>query len=564
VVVKAGFNRFPLLLYILNIYIIKANIVGAAVDGNYQMVKFVDGIFKKVPKKKTTESSGKLEVNKKTKQSSKKTISKKGLDFAVPKKINFLKIAKASTAAFLFLATALLMGVFLLNVIYADKNIPGLRVAGQSVGGLTPDEAKKILDQATSKFLDQKITFIYGGGEKSWETTPGEIGLSFSNGKSISEIFAIGHSGNLKEDIKGEILTLLGRKNKNFDASFQFDDLKVDAFLAKISQDINSPVKNATLKFEGLEAVVVAEEAGQLVPQSEIKKLLSLKIAKLDTNKIVVFRERVEPAIKEKDTLSVKAETAKLVSMPVEFTYNNKSFTVDQQTVASWISFVEKQESGKLVLGWEINAKNFQDYLVNVKKLQRAAVDKQIQIISGQEYVLREGKPGQTVDVTDASLKLKDQLLIDGERKVSLITAQLPPKTVTVGSDAITPASMEPYIDIDISSQVMTIFSEGQVVYRFRVSTGKWEMPTPLGWGKILNKQPRAYSKKYGLYMPWWMAFQPGGYGIHELPEWPNGAKEGQGHLGRRVSHGCIRLGIGPAKTVYDWASVGTPVYVHN
>lgn len=119
------------------------------------------------------------------------------------------------------------------------------------------------------------------------------------------------------------------------------------------------------------------------------------------------------------------------------------------------------------------------------------------------------------------------------------------------------------YIDIDLRTQTLTVFENRNPVYRFKISTGRWNYPTPVGTFSIRNKIPRAYSSKYNLYMPWWMAFKWDGYGIHELPEWPSGAKEGAGHLGTPVSHGCVRLGVGPAKTVYDWASIGDAVYVH-
>jgi len=34
--------------------------------------------------------------------------------------------------------------------------------------------------------------------------------------------------------------------------------------------------------------------------------------------------------------------------------------------------------------------------------------------------------------------------------------------------------------------------------------------------------------------------------------------------LGHAVSHGCVRLQIGPAKEVYDWTEVGvTKIFVH-
>lgn len=120
------------------------------------------------------------------------------------------------------------------------------------------------------------------------------------------------------------------------------------------------------------------------------------------------------------------------------------------------------------------------------------------------------------------------------------------------------------YIDINTASQVMVIFENGVALDVYLVSSGKRGMDTPKGTFSIHNKTPRAWSKTYGLYMPYWMAIVPGGkFGIHELPEWPGGYKEGANHLGTPVSHGCVRLGIGNAKRVYEWADIGTPVVVY-
>lgn len=120
------------------------------------------------------------------------------------------------------------------------------------------------------------------------------------------------------------------------------------------------------------------------------------------------------------------------------------------------------------------------------------------------------------------------------------------------------------YIDVSLSHQNMVLFEDGQFVDAYLVSSGKAAMPTPPGTYHIQNKVPRAYSKEYGLYMPNWMALVASGkFGIHELPEWPNGYKEGAAHLGIPVSHGCVRLGVGAAKRVYDWADIGTTVIVH-
>lgn len=119
------------------------------------------------------------------------------------------------------------------------------------------------------------------------------------------------------------------------------------------------------------------------------------------------------------------------------------------------------------------------------------------------------------------------------------------------------------YIDIDISSQTMFIFQNGKEKGAFKISSGKRGMDTPLGVFKVMAKAKRPWSQMYSLYMPWFIQFTNQGHGIHELPEWPSGYKEGTNHLGIPVSHGCVRLGIGPAQDVYNFADVGTPIVIH-
>ncbi len=124
------------------------------------------------------------------------------------------------------------------------------------------------------------------------------------------------------------------------------------------------------------------------------------------------------------------------------------------------------------------------------------------------------------------------------------------------------------YIDIDISEQMLRYYENGQKIGEHRISTGKWSMPTPLGTFKTTNKILVAYSKPYSLYMDYWMAFAGNGaYGIHSLPYWKiAGGRiyEGENHLGVRVSHGCVRQSLADSKKLYEWASVGTTVIVHD
>jgi len=117
-------------------------------------------------------------------------------------------------------------------------------------------------------------------------------------------------------------------------------------------------------------------------------------------------------------------------------------------------------------------------------------------------------------------------------------------------------------IDISLYSQKLFYFLGGVLMFDVPVSSGIYDT-TPRGQFHIENKNIKAWSH-YGLWMPYWMAITPDGkYGIHELPIWPNGYREGEDHLGRPVSHGCIRLGTEMAKKIYNLTELGTVVNIY-
>ncbi len=123
------------------------------------------------------------------------------------------------------------------------------------------------------------------------------------------------------------------------------------------------------------------------------------------------------------------------------------------------------------------------------------------------------------------------------------------------------PVKLSKRIEVDLSNQELHYFLGGVRLNKFIISSGI-NNSTPKGFFRIDEKQKKAWSS-FGLWMPFWMSFLNGYYGIHELPEWPDGRKEGENHLGLPVSHGCIRLGSENAEILYNWAEKGTLVYIY-
>jgi len=164
-----------------------------------------------------------------------------------------------------------------------------------------------------------------------------------------------------------------------------------------------------------------------------------------------------------------------------------------------------------------------------------------------QEYPTKKDDNQQDQELKEFSIKTS--------RNSKEIQAKIPKKIKTYDTEG-------KLITINIAKQKLSYYQDGYRIKTYSTSTGAPGYGTPKGEFSIINKTKLAYSKTYGLYMPFWMAFTKKGHGIHELPYWPSGYREGEDHLGKPVSHGCVRLGIGSAGELFEWAEVGTKIKI--
>ncbi len=112
-------------------------------------------------------------------------------------------------------------------------------------------------------------------------------------------------------------------------------------------------------------------------------------------------------------------------------------------------------------------------------------------------------------------------------------------------------------IEVDLSEQMLTAWQGDVVVLRTIVSTGRAEFPTVLGTWPIRTKltSTRMIGPGYNTPDVPWTMYYFRGYAIHGA-YWHN-------NFGTPVSHGCVNMRPAEAKLLFDWASVGTTVTVH-
>ncbi len=105
------------------------------------------------------------------------------------------------------------------------------------------------------------------------------------------------------------------------------------------------------------------------------------------------------------------------------------------------------------------------------------------------------------------------------------------------------------HVEADLTHQVLALIGKGGVVQRiYQISSGKPSTPTQLGMYSV-------YWKEWGTNNDGMVDsnFFNGGDAIHGYAEVPPYA----------ASHGCLRVWIPDAASIYAWVQVGTPVDVY-
>jgi lipoprotein-anchoring transpeptidase ErfK/SrfK len=104
------------------------------------------------------------------------------------------------------------------------------------------------------------------------------------------------------------------------------------------------------------------------------------------------------------------------------------------------------------------------------------------------------------------------------------------------------------HAEFDWSRQVLVLARGSRPVKVLHASSGKPSTPTVFGTFHFYRKSPGYNSK--GMY---YSNYFVGGYAIHGYQDVPPYA----------ASHGCIRIPIPSAISVYRWVHVGMTIYVY-
>lgn len=448
---------------------------------------------------------------------------------------------------------------------YQDRVLPRTYLAGTSLGGNDRDQAHLTITEIAEKFSAAPVTVQLDGDSSQISLT--DLGVSVNTDDTESGLVADSNAWNWLTP--GYWQRFLSKKQLKL--TYELDDQKFKTTLADKLTASEIAVDAQVVVTDG-QLAVTEGKIGRSIDMVEVRTDIEKYLITDGDGKIILAYVPTQPQISTAAATATKTAIEQAIR-PVSLTGDDKSFTISANDLYGLIDYQKNNDK----LGWSVSSSRLSGYIAQKisAKLDIKMIEKVIQTDTGA--VQTEGKDGRAVSVA----VLSKTILAAINARTDTAAA---PIAIPIAAVPFTERRADPmfttnlfdglYLDVNLKNQHIYVIQDHIKAAEWLISSGKAGTPTPVGQYYIINKISLAQSKLFpGIWMQNWNALTTTkgsfggyeGYGLHRVPCFNKQctSREPLSHLGRPVSHGCIRIADEGADWVYANAPIDTPVYVH-
>ncbi|MDD7465587.1 MAG: L,D-transpeptidase family protein [Actinomycetaceae bacterium] len=466
---------------------------------------------------------------------------------------------KIGIPALILAALALLgMGAYIGYFAVGHRALPGTYVGSVKVAGLTQEEIAQRLALAN----DSKVN-ISGTGVHTTSATLTDMGFSFDPQAIASETMAA-------NKVWWKYGAALFNKT-TVQPELEINHKVASAFAAGLTNgkaDAVAPV-DPRIEFKGEKFVIKHGSDGKGVSVTSLMEPANELVSTLRNVDFTATITPVAPLLKEAD-LKEKLDAANnLIAPTITIKGADETFTASPSDKAAWVdaNAATPTLNADAVKAWvQSQANNFKVEGVTGVRL----VDSDGKLLKTKTDAVA-GTDVTNVDEVTATINknLTEGTPTNATFVISTSELTWTDKKVAAGAENLPylAAEGEHWIDINLSTNRVRAYEGATLIYDFPMIDGAPGTPTIQGEfavsAKLTVQTMRGRNADGSTYttpdVPWVMYFS-GDYATHGSSAWRSSWGYDAGEGG---SHGCVNMSNEDARTLWEWASMGTPVVSH-
>lgn len=468
--------------------------------------------------------------------------------------------------------------LFIVFNLLQGRIFPNVYSMGVPLAGMTIDEAKAALVDAWNN--DIKIELA--DGERRWFASPSELGLKFDPQPIAEAARAVGLAGIPFGWHVQPPVTL--------------DEITAQNYLLNLTAQVEIPPRNAGYKFENNQVVGIPGSDGRMMDVGlTLETLKQLTIPTVLQRRLDLTMTVLEPEMSDPDTHMDAARN--MITQPFAilgydpFRDETISWATTPDVFASWIQatnegltlrddtfapFMEAQNASLVTPQDDLRFLEPNETLDKMREAiqkQASSVTLRIRYRPTKYEVISGDRAYGIARKTGIPYFMVEE--VNSERDLNTLSVgdvlNIPSRDLTLPVDPVP----NKRIIVDLETQSLVAYENGQEVFRWLISSGMDSAPTTPGVFQILSHNEVALGSSYTLCgsegcgqweMYWFMGIYevtPGLMnGFHGAVLLPNGAYLGGGNVGQPYTFGCIMSLNENAEKLYKWAEIGTIVEI--
>ncbi|MBI5671510.1 MAG: VanW family protein [Chloroflexi bacterium] len=307
----------------------------------------------------------------------------------------------------------------------SDRITPGVTALGVNLGGLTRAQAAAALEQRFTYGREAVFTFRYG--DRFWQTSAADLGVTFDVEATVDDAFAIGHTSDFAADLVAQASAWLN--GRSVAPVVRFDQQAAVRQLTAIANEINKPPRDATLLITGAMVTTTPGETGLTLDIGATVAKLEEAVLQLTTGaEIPLTISETPPLVWDAEAAAAKARAA--LSGPVTLVADNPQggtfgpWTASVEQIAALLeSRLVVNADGTRVFDVGLNVEAFRSYLeglaqglITVPKNARFHFNDD----SRELEVIEAAVNGRSLDVDETLRRMEAAIFDPGNRIVPM------------------------------------------------------------------------------------------------------------------------------------------------
>jgi lipoprotein-anchoring transpeptidase ErfK/SrfK len=433
---------------------------------------------------------------------------------------------------------------------YDGRLLPGVKIAGVPVGGLSVPDARKLV----RRMADTYRVKLNVANEHYVLSAP-QLGVTFDIEGTLRTAYRTGRDGWLPPAVQPPV-----------PLSYHLDRAQLNTFTASVVNKVGTPPLDAGIVISGTDLSTKPEKSGFSIDRLGLQRLIEDDV-KSPGGSNLTLKPRVQLADIQVNALGPTVDEARrLMAVPIVLTYEDRTFTPTPSDIGQWLAFQKQPDGTAYKLVPQVDTAKLKSYTQSIaNKLEIAAIPQLVNIENGVSKVTQEGSDGLAIDQDALTRAISDAVTREQPLTYPISTRVVPFKTLTT---TFVTLDYPKYIEVSLGKQHLWAWENGQIVYESPITSGATGagLGTVTGLFSIYYKTTNThlvgyqYGYDYDVPVKYWMPFYQG-YGLHDAT-WRHGNFGGPDYW-YGGSHGCVNLPDATAEFIYNWAPVGTPVWVH-